>query len=76
MIKTIYDEWKPADGLFWGKPENKKITFIPSSEDPGFVRVVGGEEGYIRVNEPPRTFDIPSGASFEVLGCLIKFTRA
>jgi hypothetical protein len=33
--------------LFWGKPENKKITFIPSSEDPGFVRVVGGEEGYI-----------------------------
>jgi hypothetical protein len=18
MIKTIYDEWKPADGLFWG----------------------------------------------------------
>lgn len=84
MIKTTYDEWKLADGFFPGKAENKKITFKSSSEDSksnredsvGFVRIDGGEEGYT-IKDKERTFSIPPGASFEVLGgCWIKFTRA
>lgn len=74
-MKTIYDVWKSADGLFAGQPEDKLITFKSSSDGSvGFVRVVGGEEGYTTQGE--RTFRIPSGASFEVLGCMVKFTRA
>jgi hypothetical protein len=77
MLKTQYDEWKIADGSYPGKAENKVITFKASSEDSaGFVRVNGGEEGYT-IKDKERSFSIPPGASFEVLGgCWFKFTRA
>ncbi|EDN02506.1 predicted protein [Histoplasma mississippiense (nom. inval.)] len=72
---TIYDIWKAADGLFKGESVAKRITFMSSRDGfAGFVRVIGGDEGYAGQN--PRTFDIPAWHSCEVLGCKIKFTRA
>jgi len=72
---TIYDEWKPADGLFKAENVAKRITFVSRKNDSwGFVRVVGGNEGYTRSEE--KTFDVPAGHKCEVLGCKIMFTRA
>jgi hypothetical protein len=72
---TIYDAWKSADGLFKGEAVAKWITFKSSSDDsPGFVRVVGGEEGY--TTDTPRKFFVPPNHSCEVLGCEIMFSQA
>lgn len=72
---TIYDIWKPADGIFKGEAVAKWITFVSSRKDrAGWVKVIGGEEGYAK--EKSRKFYIPAGHNFEVLGCKIMFTRA
>ncbi|KAJ9309905.1 hypothetical protein DTO217A2_543 [Paecilomyces variotii] len=72
---TIYDVWKPADGLFKAEATAKTIYFRSRSESSdGFVRVVGGEEGY--TTGEIRSFFVPPNHSCEVLGCEIKFTRA
>jgi hypothetical protein len=71
---TLFGVWKPADGLFQGEPTGKWITFVSSSENSaGFVRVVGGDEGY--TSDKPRKFYVPPYHSCEVLGCKIMFTR-
>jgi len=71
----VYDIWKPADGIFKGEDIAKWITFVSTRKDrPGFVRVVGGEEGYTR--DTSKKFYIPAGHDCEVLGCKIMFTRA
>jgi hypothetical protein len=71
---TLFGVWKPADGLFRGEPTGKWITFVSSSEDSaGFVRVVGGDEGY--TSDKPKKFYVPPNHSCEVLGCKIMFTR-
>jgi hypothetical protein len=58
-----------------GRSRDITNTFKSSSEgSAGFVRVIGGEEGYADKTE--RTFRVPPNHSFEVLGCMIKFTRA
>jgi len=71
---TEYDVWKPADGLFRAETTEKWISFMSSNnEREGFVRVVGGEEGF--ANEIPKKFRVPPGHNCEVLGCRIMFSR-
>jgi len=72
---TVYDVWKPADGLFKSENVAKYINFVSKRKDkPGWVKVVGGEEGYAR--DKPRKFNIPAGHEFEALGCNVMFSRA
>jgi len=72
---TVYDVWKRADGLFPAEDKAKWISFVSSRGNlDGFVRVVGGEEGF--TDDKVRKFFIPPGHSCEVLGCKILFTRA
>jgi len=71
---TVYDIWKGADGLFPAEGTAKWISFVSSREGlAGFVRVVGGEEGF--TNNTEKKFYIPPGHDCEVLGCRIMFTR-
>jgi hypothetical protein len=72
--QTVYDVWKRADGLFHAENTEKWISFVSSSnERAGFVRVVGGEEGF--THKILKKFHVPAGHSCEVLGCEIMFTR-
>lgn len=72
---TVYDVWKPADGLFKGEGVAKWITFTSRRKDSdGFVRVVGGEEGFTR--DTSKKFYVPKWCDCEVLGCKIMFSRA
>jgi len=70
---TVYDLWKPADGLFKGEAAAKWISFVSSRKGlDGFVRVVGGDEG---LTSKASKFYIPPWHDCEVLGCRIMFTR-
>jgi len=72
---TEYDVWKPADGLFKGEDVAKWITFVSRRKGyQGFVRVVGGEEGF--TSNTSKKFYIPPKCDCEVLGCEIMFSRA
>jgi len=72
---TLYDVWRPADGLFKAENVAKRITFVSNRTGSwGFVRVVGGEEGY--AGQESKTFNVPAGHKCEVMGCKIMFTRA
>ena len=72
--QTIYDEWRPADGLFPVESTAKRISFVTHIHGKvGFVRVRGGQEGY--ASGTMQTFDIPTGHMCEVFNCKIKFTR-
>jgi len=71
---TVYDVWKPADGLFKAEDAAKWITFVSSLEGyAGYVRVVGGDE--LITYDTEKKLYIPAGKNCEVLGCKIMFTR-
>ncbi|OQE29105.1 hypothetical protein PENFLA_c004G09060 [Penicillium flavigenum] len=71
---TIYNVWKQADGLFKDEDTEKWITFMARTDHhPGFVRVVGGDEGF--TTTAPRTFLVPPNHNIEVFSCKIMFTQ-
>lgn len=73
--QTVYDVWKTADGIFEGEPVSKTITFrLKNGETEGWVKVTGGEEAF--ATNSPNTFSVPPNHRCEVLGCIVKFTRA
>jgi len=72
---TVYDVWKPVDGLFKGEGVAKWITFVSRRKGhDGFVRVVGGDEGFTR--DTSKKFYVPKWCDCEVLGCKIMFSKA
>ena len=72
--QTVYNVWKPADGVFKSENITKYIHFVSKRSDKlGWVKVVGGSEGY--ASNTLQKFEILADCEFEVLSCNIMFTQ-
>lgn len=71
---AVFDRWIAADGKFKADGINKNIDFMGREGQWGFVRVVGGDEGY--ANKESKKFYIPGTSDYEILRCTVMLTRA